>query len=103
MFSIKKKFLCSSPFHSWAFSTCSLHFNLLVLVMRLLMIFVAAHVDVGKCSPCKLNFCPLQVSELKGSTVLRHDLFTNDVLYAEVAFDMRTVKAELLPLVPLFW
>lgn len=45
----------------------------------------------------------LQVGELKGSTVLRHDLFTNDVLYTEVAFNMRTVKAELLPLVPLFW
>ncbi len=45
----------------------------------------------------------MQVGELKGTTVLRHDLFTNDVLYAEVAFNLRTVKAELLPLVPLFW
>jgi Zn-dependent M16 (insulinase) family peptidase len=46
---------------------------------------------------------PIAVGELKGTTVLRHDLFTNDVLYAEVAFNLRTVKAELLPLVPLFW
>lgn len=45
----------------------------------------------------------LQVGSLKGSTVLRHDLFTNDVLYAEVAFDMRAVRPDLLPLVPLFW
>jgi Zn-dependent M16 (insulinase) family peptidase len=45
----------------------------------------------------------VQVGELKGTTVLWHDLFTNDVLYAEVAFNLRTVKAELLPLIPLFW
>ncbi len=45
----------------------------------------------------------MQVGELKGTTVLRHDLFTNDVLYAEIAFNLRTVKADLLPLVPLFW
>jgi Zn-dependent M16 (insulinase) family peptidase len=46
---------------------------------------------------------PIIVGELKGTTVLWHDLFTNDVLYAEVAFNLRTVKAELLPLIPLFW
>ncbi|CAM6087081.1 unnamed protein product [Calypogeia fissa] len=45
---------------------------------------------------------PIEVGELNGTTVLRHDLFTNDVLYSEVAFDMSSVKAELLPLVPLF-
>eukprot|EP00850_Spirogloea_muscicola_P017373 SM000148S01050 [mRNA] locus=s148:321856:326518:- [translate_table: standard] len=37
-----------------------------------------------------------------GAVVLRHDLFTNDVLYAELALDMRGVPASLLPLVPLF-
>jgi len=52
--------------------------------------------------PKKSTNIPIAVGELKGSTVLRHDLFTNDVLYTEVAFNMRTVKAELLPLVPLF-
>jgi Zn-dependent M16 (insulinase) family peptidase len=45
----------------------------------------------------------VQVGELKGTTVLWHDLFTNDVLYAEVAFNLCTVKVELLPLIPLFW
>ncbi|GIL59935.1 hypothetical protein Vafri_14588 [Volvox africanus] len=37
-----------------------------------------------------------------GATLLAHDLFTNDVLYLEAAFDMRSVPARLLPLVPLF-
>eukprot|EP00244_Chara_vulgaris_P009641 TRINITY_DN4184_c0_g2_i1.p1 TRINITY_DN4184_c0_g2~~TRINITY_DN4184_c0_g2_i1.p1 ORF type:complete len:1050 (+),score=217.40 TRINITY_DN4184_c0_g2_i1:309-3152(+) len=46
---------------------------------------------------------PIAVSEeADGSKVLRHDLFTNNVLYAEVGFDMRSVSADLLPLVPLF-
>lgn len=37
-----------------------------------------------------------------GVTTLAHDLFTNDVLYMDIAFDLRPVPAELLPLVPLF-
>ncbi|KAG2493609.1 hypothetical protein HYH03_008126 [Edaphochlamys debaryana] len=37
-----------------------------------------------------------------GATLLTHDLFTNDVLYLEAAFDMRPVPSRLLPLVPLF-
>jgi len=37
-----------------------------------------------------------------GTTFLRHDIFTNDVLYVEAAFPMNTVPTELLPLVPLF-
>lgn len=45
---------------------------------------------------------PLDVGDIKGTTVLRHDLFTNDVLYADLAFDMSSVDAKLLPLVPLF-
>jgi Zn-dependent M16 (insulinase) family peptidase len=44
-----------------------------------------------------------QVGEIKGVKIIRHDLFTNDVLYAEVVFDMRPLKPSLLPLVPLFW
>jgi hypothetical protein len=52
--------------------------------------------------PKKSATVPIEVGSLKGSTVLRHDLFTNDVLYAEVAFDMRAVRPDLLPLVPLF-
>jgi Zn-dependent M16 (insulinase) family peptidase len=36
------------------------------------------------------------------ATLLTHELFTNDVLYAEVGLDMRRVPKALLPLVPLF-
>lgn len=45
---------------------------------------------------------PSEVGEIDGVKILRHDLFTNDVLYAEVVFNMRSLKQELLPLVPLF-
>lgn len=37
-----------------------------------------------------------------GVTALTHDIFTNDVLYLDVALDLKPVPAELLPLVPLF-
>ncbi|GLI61559.1 hypothetical protein VaNZ11_003968 [Volvox africanus] len=37
-----------------------------------------------------------------GATLLSHDLFTNDVLYLEAAFDLRPVPDRLLPMVPLF-
>lgn len=39
---------------------------------------------------------------LQAVQVLRHDLFTNDVLYLEVALDLRPLPAQLLPLLPLF-
>ncbi|KAJ4716340.1 presequence protease 1, chloroplastic/mitochondrial-like [Melia azedarach] len=45
---------------------------------------------------------PTEVGDINGVKVLRHDLFTNDVLYTEVVFDMSSLKQELLPLVPLF-
>lgn len=45
----------------------------------------------------------LQIGDINGVTVLQHDLFTNDVIYAEVVFDMSFLRQELLPLVPLFW
>ncbi|KAL5541112.1 hypothetical protein UlMin_043398 [Ulmus minor] len=45
---------------------------------------------------------PIEVGEIDGVKVLKHDLFTNDVLYTEVVFDMSSLKQELLPLVPLF-
>ncbi|XP_031125769.1 presequence protease 1, chloroplastic/mitochondrial-like [Ipomoea triloba] len=45
---------------------------------------------------------PIEVGEINGTKVLRHDLFTNDVLYAEVAFNLNLLEPELLPLVPLF-
>ncbi|KAB5561241.1 hypothetical protein DKX38_006198 [Salix brachista] len=45
---------------------------------------------------------PIHVGDINGVKVLKHDLFTNDVLYAEIVFNMRSLKQELLPLVPLF-
>lgn len=45
---------------------------------------------------------PTEIGDINGVTVLQHDLFTNDVIYAEVVFDMSFLKQELLPLVPLF-
>ncbi|KAJ4839629.1 Presequence protease 1, chloroplastic/mitochondrial [Turnera subulata] len=45
---------------------------------------------------------PSEVGDINGVKVLQHDLFTNDVLYSEVVFNMRSLKQELLPLVPLF-
>jgi Zn-dependent M16 (insulinase) family peptidase len=45
---------------------------------------------------------PTEVGDINGVKVLQHDLFTNDVLYTEVVFNMSSLKQELLPLVPLF-
>jgi len=45
---------------------------------------------------------PIAVGEERGVTVLRHDLPTNGIVYADVGLDMRVVPADLLPLVPLF-
>ncbi|KAK4437867.1 Presequence protease 1, chloroplastic/mitochondrial [Sesamum alatum] len=52
--------------------------------------------------PKKPIHVPTEVGDINGVKVLQHDLFTNDVLYAEVVFNMRSLKQELLPLVPLF-
>ncbi|KAL1831589.1 hypothetical protein ACET3Z_001240 [Daucus carota] len=45
---------------------------------------------------------PIKIGDINGVKVLHHDLFTNDVLYSEVVFDMSSLKQELVPLVPLF-
>ncbi|KAL8554483.1 hypothetical protein ACS0TY_002610 [Phlomoides rotata] len=63
-----------------------------------------------KCVPClslqdipkKPTQIPTEVGDINGTKVLQHNLFTNDVVYAEVVFNMSTLKQELLPLVPLF-
>jgi len=52
--------------------------------------------------PKKSTLLPCDVDESNGATILRHDLFTNDVLYVEAAFELKTVPADLLPLLPLF-
>ncbi|VAI61010.1 unnamed protein product [Triticum turgidum subsp. durum] len=45
---------------------------------------------------------PIEVGEINGVKVLQHDLFTNDVVYSEVVFDMGSMKKEHLQLLPLF-
>ncbi|GLC71241.1 hypothetical protein PLESTF_001094000 [Pleodorina starrii] len=53
--------------------------------------------------PPTITRVPTSAKQLAdGATLLGHDLFTNDVLYLEAAFDLRPVPARLLPLVPLF-
>ncbi|RZC45631.1 hypothetical protein C5167_038585 [Papaver somniferum] len=43
---------------------------------------------------------PIEIGEIDGVKVLKHDLFTNDVLYTEIVFDMSSLKQEQLQLVP---
>ncbi|AAG13049.1 Putative zinc metalloprotease [Arabidopsis thaliana] len=66
--------------------------------------------DALKCVP-SLNlsdipkepiYVPTEVGDINGVKVLRNDLFTNNILYTEVVFDMGSVKHELLQLIPLF-
>ncbi|KAK9286762.1 hypothetical protein L1049_015166 [Liquidambar formosana] len=45
---------------------------------------------------------PTEVLDINGVKVLQHDLFTNEILYTEVLFNMSSLKQELFPLVPLF-
>ncbi|KAK8950682.1 hypothetical protein KSP39_PZI003078 [Platanthera zijinensis] len=52
--------------------------------------------------PKKPTHVPTNIGDVNGVKVLHHDLFTNDVVYSEVVFDMTTLKKELLQLVPLF-
>ncbi|KAH0920864.1 hypothetical protein HID58_020882 [Brassica napus] len=52
--------------------------------------------------PKKPTYVPTEVGDINGVKVLRHDLFTNDILYTEVVFDMGSLRHALLPLVPLF-
>ncbi|GAB4853959.1 Homeobox protein PKNOX1 [Ancistrocladus abbreviatus] len=45
---------------------------------------------------------PTEIGDIDGVKVLKHDLFTNDIIYTEIVFDMSLLKQDLLPLVPLF-
>lgn len=63
-----------------------------------------------RCMPSlQLTDIPRVISTIPTASVveqdvqlLRHELFTNDVLYVEAALDMQTVPTNLLHLVPLF-
>merc|ERR1719333_1751680 len=52
--------------------------------------------------PKEVQRIPSEESALGATTVLKHDIFTNGVLYADLALDMGGVPGELLPLIPLF-
>jgi Zn-dependent M16 (insulinase) family peptidase len=45
---------------------------------------------------------PLEVTQTGESTMLYHDLFTNGIVYLDLAFDAHTLPQDLLPYVPLF-
>ncbi len=45
---------------------------------------------------------PLSVSEVDGSRVVYHDLFTNGILYLDVGMNLHTLPQNLLPYVALF-
>ncbi|KAL6779083.1 PREP1 [Auxenochlorella protothecoides x Auxenochlorella symbiontica] len=53
--------------------------------------------------PKTITTTPTTVStHASGATQLTHDLFTNNILYLDVALDLTRLGPELLPLVPLF-
>ncbi|MCU0492972.1 MAG: insulinase family protein [Chloroflexaceae bacterium] len=50
----------------------------------------------------KIKTIPLEESSYAGATLLYHDLFTSGIVYVDLALNMHTVPANLLPYVPLF-
>ena len=52
--------------------------------------------------PKEAKGIPTDISAVGATKVLTHDLFTNDILYAEHLLDLKTVPAHLLPLIPLW-
>mmetsp|Transcript_14152 Transcript_14152/g.34028 ORF Transcript_14152/g.34028 Transcript_14152/m.34028 type:complete len:1117 (-) Transcript_14152:229-3579(-) len=52
--------------------------------------------------PRAVKTIPSDLSSLGATTLLTHDLFTNDILYAEHLLDLHAVPMELMPLVPLW-
>lgn len=45
---------------------------------------------------------PTAVHTLHAATILHHDLFTNEIVYLALVFDLKALPVELLPYVPLF-
>ncbi|MCC7262316.1 MAG: insulinase family protein, partial [Candidatus Latescibacteria bacterium] len=50
----------------------------------------------------KVKKLPLEATREGGVPVLYHELFTNGIVYCDLAFDLRVLPQELLPYVPLF-
>ena len=45
---------------------------------------------------------PLAITEVEGSKIFYHDLFTNGIVYLDMGFDLHALPQELLPYVALF-
>ena len=45
---------------------------------------------------------PIEIDEQYGSRVITHDLFTNDIFYLDVGFNLHILPQDLLPYIPLF-
>jgi Zn-dependent M16 (insulinase) family peptidase len=50
----------------------------------------------------QIKYIPLVLETHKGVEVIRHDLFTNGVIYIDLGFDFAALPAELLPLMSVF-
>ncbi len=50
----------------------------------------------------RTSVIPLAISEVEGSKIFYHDLFTNGIVYLDVGFDLHALPQELLPYVALF-
>lgn len=50
----------------------------------------------------KIKTIPIEVSKTGKSTVLYHDLSTNGILYLDLGFNLRALKQEYLPYLPVF-
>lgn len=50
----------------------------------------------------QIRTVPTEVAEVNGVRTLHHDLFTNGIVYLDVAFNLRTLPQDLLPYFPLF-
>ena len=45
---------------------------------------------------------PIDVTEVQGTKVLHHDLFTNGIVYLDLGFDLHALPKDLLPLTEIF-
>ncbi len=52
--------------------------------------------------PKRNKTTPIEVTTLRDTRVLYHDLFTNGIIYLDIGFDLHTLPADLIPYVSLF-
>jgi len=51
--------------------------------------------------PCEVAVLPSKEKDISGVTVYEHDIFTNNIVYIDVAFDISDVPEKLQPYLPL--